>query len=544
MSEKQSRQGARGLVHIVLPLVLAAAGVIAFLPYLDGPFILDDLHTIEQNVYLRQHLSPLYFFQNPGSTSVIPSTMTRPLLTWSYALNYRLIGNTAADFRVINLAIHVLSSILVTLLAAHAGRLRKAAPLCGILFLLLPMNAVNVAYISCRSTILAAAFYLIGLVIFARAWENPLRLSRKSAVLYVFAITLAYAAGLFTKPTAATLPAAIVLWAIAFAGRDWSADRRPCLRFAGAAVFSLVVVLGLFLIYRLAHSAPVFFPPARPWPVWQYAAAQVQAFWKYASLMAWPVNLSLQHQAWAPETAAALLNARFLLAAGALAVMIIAAARFLRKLPEIAFPALFAVVWLLPTSSVVPLNVLISENRAYLSSILLLWPLVFVFQYARQKRPAPAIVTAGAVAILFLALVISRAQAFKSELSVWRDAVRNAPEQALPWANLGTTLLSYGRAGEASKYFEKAVENDPCTSSALNNLGNIAADRGKPKQAEALYRQSLSCDPENAAALINLSRLLMGTGKEKEARAFKERLERMRPGRLQYLRQKGVAPPD
>ncbi|MFO8056422.1 MAG: tetratricopeptide repeat protein [bacterium] len=529
------------MVVRLMPFVLLLAGVIAFWPYLDGPFVLDDRHSIEQNLYIREHVSPLYFFRNPQSASIVPSTMTRPLLTFSYALHYWFNLDDPQSFRLVNLLIHVINSIFIMLLTARAGRLKKAAPLCGIMFLLLPLNAIGVAYISCRSTLLAAAFYLAGLLLFVRAWESSTRLSRRRMALTALGICLFYAAGIFTKPTASTLPAAVIIWALAFSTLLPSDKKSASNRFAFTVAVSLVAVFCLFLVYRQVHAAPVLFPPSRPWPVWQYAAAEVRAFFTYISLMVFPLNLSLEHQAWMPEATSALLSARFLLPAATLGVLIIVAVRFLRKLPELAFPALFAVVWLLPTSSIVPLNVLVSENRPYLSSLLMVWVFAFFFEKAREKRPRAAPAVAAAVLVLFTSLVWSRAAVFESELSLWKDTVRKAPALARPWANLGSVMLSYGRSEEAKKYFQRALEMDPCNPSALNNLGNIAMERGKRDRAERLYRRALRCDPENTAALLNLSRLLESSGREQEARTLQEKIEAI-PGRLQYLRKKGLVP--
>jgi len=533
----------RGMLGKLMPLVLAAAGLVAFWPYLHGPFVLDDLHTILQNVYIRENLNPVYFFNNPQSISVEPSTMTRPLLAFFQAVNYRLSEDSSFGYHLANLIIHVMNAVLVTLLTARAGRLKKAAPFCGLLFLLLPVNSLGVAYVSCRSTLIAAFFYLGGLLLFASARQNPSSLSYLKTALYVAGIGALYAGGIFTKPTASTLPAAIVLWAVAFPSQRTPEKKKAGFRFVLAVTALLVFIFGLYLFYRQVHAAPVLFPPARPWPVWQYAAAQVRAFWTYLSLMAWPVNLSLEHQTWKPDTVSALLDARFLLSASALVVMLGLAARFLRRLPELAFPALFAVLWLLPTSSVVPLNVLVSENRAYLACLVFVWPVALLFLQAREKRPAAASAVMVIVALLFTGVLWSRAQVFQSEESVWRDTVRKSPGLYRAWSNLGTVMLIYGRTKAARPWFEKALEIDPCASAALNNLGNIAIEGGRWDEAEKYYRRALSCSPENAVALYNLSGLLQSRGREEEARALMKKLDRFRPGRLEYLRQKGVASP-
>jgi len=313
--------------------------------------------------------------------------MTRPLLTESYALNYRLLGPGPDGFRAINLLIHLLNAFLIYRLTRYVPGVRRLAAWAGALFVVHPLHASGIGLVSNRSTLLFSMFYLAAMLVFARVWD---RLDRSDFVpagtqnLALGTVAALFAAGLLTKEAAATLPAALVLWDAVF---GQAREGRPrARRFTVWAAAVMGAVLAAFLAYRRAMAAPVFFAQARPWAVWRYAAAQVPVVWTYIRMMFLPVHLALEHDAWMPAGPGALMSARFLIAAGGLAALAAGAWLGRKRSPALGFGALFALVYLAPVSSIVPLTVVINENRPYLGSVAMIWGFLTV---ARVGAPAP-----------------------------------------------------------------------------------------------------------------------------------------------------------
>jgi tetratricopeptide (TPR) repeat protein len=261
----------------------------------------------------------------------------------------------------------------------------------------------------------------------------------------------------------------------------------------------------------------VLFPAARPWEVWQYGAAQARAFWTYVRLMCLPVNLSLEHEAWMPAAAMDVASARFILSALGLAALAGACVAGLKRHPEAGFAGLFSLLYLLPTSSVIPLTVVVNENRPYLSLLLFLWPLLLMLEAARRRSPKIPALIAAAIVICFAVGAHHRGQAFAGEVTAWRDAVRKAPEMSQPHVNLGSAYLAYGRSTEAERSLEWALRIDPCSAPALTDLGNIAYGRGAWQDAEKDYERALDCDPASVPAMLNLADLLLERGREAQA---------------------------
>jgi len=530
-SKMEDEHKNRRRLMIAAPLLFSLIALAAYRPYLSAPFLHDDLHTIRDNPALTASAGPVYFFQHPESASAFPSTMVRPLLTWTYALNYQLFGPRPFSFHLVNLGLHVLNACLVVLVTRETRTLKTAALPAGLLFLLLPINSILIGYASCRSTLLSATFYLGALLVFVRAFQRPVPAGRLNHSLSLAGIVLLFMAGLFVKSVAATLPAAVLAWAFCFrrGPENDRAQARARLRWTMTASLGLFAALGLYFVYRHLHQAPSFFPAARPWPVWQYLAAQPLVFFTYLKLIALPVGFSLEHETWMPAEARSLFHPAFIFPVLGLALMSGLALFRSRRAPELSFAALFSIIYLLPTASVIPLVMVVNENRPYLSALLWVWVLALAYQRAAEKRPAGSGVCLSLILVLFASLLVLRAGSYQSEEAIWRDAVKKAPGTARSHINLGLALKSYGRHDLAELRFKKALELEPCNAPALNNLANLhdlGRDRGR---AEAYYRRALDCDPNSIAALVNLADLLAGGGRHQEARQLLERARALQP---------------
>jgi len=299
-------------------------GAVAYMELKGAPFVFDDLHTIRDNPNIQAHLSPIYFFKNPQSASLIPSTLVRPLLTWTYAADFHRAGADPDAFRLVNFLLHLINSILIAAIT-RATRFRRLAPLAGAIFFLHPLSSIQIGYVSCRSTLLSGFFYLAALAIFSRLVQagNDGEERRTRTFIAIVSISALFGLGLLCKASASTLPAALVLWGIAFSvkgGRGPEVMKRHH-RLTLAAAAATFAVLIAYFAYRHLSAAPSFFPPARPWPVWSYLASQATVFWTYTRLVLFPVQLSIEHDAWRPQTAADLLHPCFVVSCLAIALV-------------------------------------------------------------------------------------------------------------------------------------------------------------------------------------------------------------------------------
>jgi tetratricopeptide (TPR) repeat protein len=84
-------------------------------------------------------------------------------------------------------------------------------------------------------------------------------------------------------------------------------------------------------------------------------------------------------------------------------------------------------------------------------------------------------------------------------------------------ANLGEALRSLGRLDEALEHLRRATELDPGLAQAWNSLGLLAHARGHYDYAEVAYRESLRLRPKFVPSHINLANALLARGRMGEA---------------------------
>ena len=155
---------------------LILLGVVLYANALHGPFLFDDVDIKEPRTSVRQ--------QNWW----VILTGPRPLLILSYALNFRWAGRQFRefDFHLVSLLLHIVNAVILWLALRKLRELPTlvvwATPL---LFLTSPIQTESVAYISSRSELLAATFYLLAVLVFVFSWRERRRwvtADRKSVV--------------------------------------------------------------------------------------------------------------------------------------------------------------------------------------------------------------------------------------------------------------------------------------------------------------------------------------------------------------------------
>lgn len=158
-------------------LAVFALALVAFAhsPALSGGFVWDDHQLIEEQ-RIVQELQPLSaYFTEPFWSSPYDEArgFFRPLVTLSYALEWKLWGGLAFPFHLTNLLFHLANCVLVFLLARmlRAGFVPSLAA--ALAFGLFPRLTESVSWISGR-TDLIATFFALSAVLIHRRWGHRL----------------------------------------------------------------------------------------------------------------------------------------------------------------------------------------------------------------------------------------------------------------------------------------------------------------------------------------------------------------------------------
>ncbi|MBZ0220918.1 MAG: hypothetical protein K8I01_10870 [Candidatus Methylomirabilis sp.] len=208
-----------------------------------APLLFDDSQTLD-NLLLRDLGNFWLIVEN-----------TRGLTQFTFALNYAVGGFEVWGYHAVNLAVHVLNSFLAYFLLLATFRLanvdvpdsRRLAAFSALLFAVHPVQTQAVTYIVQRMESLSAGFYLLSVLLFARAASSsaPVR----KAFMYA-GVAASYFLAFVSKEVAYTLPAIILLYDICFIAKGRCREmlsRWPvyCLLAALFAYFTVTTVAPL-----------------------------------------------------------------------------------------------------------------------------------------------------------------------------------------------------------------------------------------------------------------------------------------------------------
>ncbi|MBU6450638.1 MAG: hypothetical protein KGS72_02590 [Cyanobacteria bacterium REEB67] len=207
---------------LLLPLlVLTLSAFAAFGVVLGGYFIADDTWQM-QFVYRVFHGEWRLVFDNfTHSYLGLPSMdFYRPLLGLTYLADYALYHTAAWGFYLTNILLAILAAFALffylRLLARASMKSERAdlfAFISALLFVVSPLHAEDICWISGRADLLTAPFYLFGLLaaVRARDWQSG-KLHWPAYSLSLAAFVLA----LLSKESAVTLPLVVVAMFIYF----------------------------------------------------------------------------------------------------------------------------------------------------------------------------------------------------------------------------------------------------------------------------------------------------------------------------------------
>ena len=481
-----------------LALVAAALACTAYLNALDNPFVYDDHDTVTGNRSLVD-LSNLRF--------ILVYTPFRPLVNASYAFDRWLWDYRPFGYHLTNVILH---AVVVVLLYAWMRRLlrdagaeddsRVPAFAGAALFAVHPLQSEAVAYISGRSEVMCAVWFL-GALLAARA-----AIFSRSLLQATLAVVCALLA-LASKETALVLP--LVFLAYDWLFRPGPDEVRPRRLATIAAVLALFAVAAVYRVSKLSTGGLS--------PALLNLLTQAIVIWRYVGLLVWPVGQSIMHSVHRVSTVA---DPLAWLAISGLALVTIAAIRVRRSHPLLGFGMLWFLIALAPSSSVVPLREGMAEHRVYLASAGLFIAVAACLQTWRRGAAFAARLrfATAAIVVVLCGLTIARNRVWSDPVVLWSEATLHAEGMWEPHYALADSLREDGQCAAAVSEYEKVVVMRPEHRDAHTNLGICLAQTGRTQDAERAFNRALEIDPSFARGYTNLGALALLTGDTVRAR--------------------------
>jgi protein O-mannosyl-transferase len=429
-----------------------------------------------------------------------------PLTMFSRLVDAELFGTNGGLHHLQNILFHALNAWLIFLVLADlTGALGRSA-LVAALFLVHPINAEVVSWIALRKDVLAGTFSLLTIFMYVRFVRKP-TLLRYLGALGVFG------GAILCKPSVVALPLALLLI-------DWWPLNRLRLRApdnVGRRKFlSVLVVLAEklpFLILALVASL-VTFVGQRDLGLAAIRGDQAYSveFGRTAAgyldyvrrvFLVDPFCVLYPMRPWDAISRSDLWNAGVFVVGITLGTVLLALRRYR--------PPLMGWLWfvglLLPVSGLVQFGRQATADRyMYLPLIGLLIFFVWLFAdflaFRRLAQVAPLprwrSVTVGAVSLAIVGLLAlqTRAQAltWRSDTSLWTQAMLVETDSAVAFNNFGSALTGTGQDKAAENYLRASLKISHSVEQT-GNVGRFLARYGDPEAAVPYLERAIKADP-------------------------------------------------
>jgi len=482
-------------------IFLTAISLLIYADTLNAPFVFDDLPNITQVPRMRMtQVTP------EALVRVLKITM-RPVANLSFAFNYYFHGYDVRGFHVINLAVHVLTAVLLLLISRQTLRLcnleNRLVPLfAAVLWLVNPVHTQSVTYIVQRMNSMPATFFMLALFCYIHARMTTMTGQGRFRSLLLSALCLLAAIlGLASKQIVATLPVIIFLYEWIFfqnLDRGWLKKQ-----IGWISVMSILLII-IALIYMGGNPIEKltgFYEKKEFTPV-QRLLTESRVVIFYLSLLFFPHpnRLNLDYDFPLSDS---LMNPA-VTGLSLLAIMALFAVALYR--PGRHRLLSFAILWFLCNlaieSTFLGLDI-IFEHRTYLPS---LFP-TFVFAallFRYLSRPIMAILLLSVFIIICGNWASQRNIVWNDTLTLWQDCSNKSPRKARPANGVGMAYQAHQQHERALEWFQEAVQLNPEYNEAYSNIGGILIQMGRPAEAVPHLERAITLDPENYEAFSNL----------------------------------------
>jgi tetratricopeptide (TPR) repeat protein len=500
MDTAGTNQQTKGVRLSSLAILLTVLTFLAYIPALRCGYIWDD------DIYIARN--PLLTAPNGLEriwSSTHPYTAYFPMVNTTLRFEHMLWGLNPAGYHFVNILLHCINALLVwTVLRKLAV---PGAWLAAAIWAVHPVNVESVAWITELKNTQSTLFALLTLLAWMKFADRQTVRPRR---FYALALLL-YGPALFSKTTASTLPAAmvLVLWL-----RNEPIGWRRLVQIVPFLCYG--VGIGLLSVWCEVHFGGYGEALRYSYGGVGRLLIATHAVWFYAAKLAWPTQLTFSYPRWEINPC----DPReyvWLIACVVVALLLWWRRKVIGRGPIAA--VVFFVATLSPLLGFIPVYTFlfsfVADHYQYVASVGLIAlfagavsSYADTWQLGRNMRCA-----LSALLLLVLgALTWHQTRIYQNVEILWRDTLEKNPQSWMAHNNLGNALLREGKAGDAIGHFEQALQIKPDYPPAHGNLGIALVQVGRLPEAMAQYEEALRLKPNYAEAHLNLGIALVQAG--------------------------------
>lgn len=425
---------------------MSLTAAVSFLVYLNTipyPFVFNTVGVVQENEAIKSLKNILSFFINPAP-------FFSPLAVTTFAVDYFLWGMNAIGFRITNIILHALTSVLVGLFSLYFLD-KRGAVFSALIFALHPAHTEAVTGIAGRGEMLAAIFTLVSFALF---------LKQESKWLYAASL-FAFLLAIFSSKTTLALPILLAVYSLYFI------DKKSVIRTIPYFIFSALYLLLYISLNRGSYLEDV--------SIYSHILASLKVFGIYIRLILFPVALNAWYDFPFP---AKLLAFEVIFPLQILLILSLCMIVLYNYSKRISFGLAIIFLTLLPSLHIIPQKVLVKEEYLYLPIVGFSMLVGILFEKIGQKSMRMAGLLFLIPLIVFSILVFQRNTLWRDNSSILKDAVAKSPDSAILHYNMGVVYDDKDLFNEAVKEYEAAIKLNPRMVDAYYNIACIYSKQG------------------------------------------------------------------
>jgi len=482
-------------IPIALIIIL---GTLVYVNSINGKFVWDDDFLVKDNVYVKNWSNVQNIFtKDCGAGAGLKYHFYRPILTLTYLANYSMGKLDVKGYHITNILLHVLVSLILYKFIGLLYNDRSLSFLTAIFFVVHPIHAEAVAYISGRGDSLAALFMLLSFVFYIKY------LHIESVTSFIL-VLLCYSLAILSKENSLIFPMLLLLYHYSFKKR------------IKAGIFtSLVSIVCIYIVFRLAIFGSASFSPLTFMTTLQRIPGFFVAVFNYIRLLILPLDL---HMGYGDKTFSPG-NPMVILGGITFFSLLIYSFKHRDKNHLFSFSVFWFFIALLPASNIYPLPFYMAEHYLYLPSIgfFLILSKGLSSAYAFKKF---RIFTVGVIISLlcfYSYLTIKQNYYWREPVAFYKRLLKYVPCSSWVYNNLGVAYDNIGKKEEAFALFKKAIEIDRANAYAYYNLAKAHGNLGNYEEAIKLYKKAAEIKPDYGNIYCNLGAAYNNIGKREKA---------------------------
>lgn len=519
----------RGLMNFLkkhpkvwIPFVLIAVVLACYAMIITSPFLWDDEVMVVGNPLIRSIDNiKLIFTSAAFGDRYDPGNFYRPLQILSYVFDYEIWGLNPLGFHITNIALHILSTLLLFYLLLQWRIGIWASFAIALLFGVHPVNVESVTYISGRGDALYMFLSLLSFLLFSHG-----AIHRKKIVPFLLSIFL-FGLAILSKENAIMTPFILGLFLVINPLKikwnfwTWAWSVIMMLSAVAYTAFRLVPMrLATPNTYSLIAHASFL---ERLWTLPQVLVT-------YLQLMVWPINLHMEYHfvQYTFNNPYLVIGMPLLILTCGLLIWMVQPRRW----------TLFFIMWFflgLAPAYHFPhgLASSVREHWLYLSQIGFLGLLCLTALYVTQRMSAlyQRILLSGlliGLCVFFMGCTLFRNYDWREPLRLYEHDSEYSPNSFLLFNNIGVEYYRRNDKKKAKEAFQRAIYAGPGYGygTAYNNLGVILEEEGDKETARSHFLFSIEVS-HYELAYANLGRIYLQLHNYEEAqRVLEEGLQR------------------